>query len=153
MKKIPLGNDKFTLIDKEDYKRLKGFNWRFEKSVNGSSGYAVATIKMHRLITKAKRGEEIDHINHDKMDNRRENLRKATHSQNCQNRPPDIKNKSGYRGVHWFKAGNKWAARIGVNGKRIFLGYFDNKEGAAKAYNKAARLEYGEFAYQNQILA
>ena len=153
MKKILLGNGRFTLVDDEDYEKIKNFNWRYEKSVNGSGGYAVATIKMHRLVKNAKKGSIIDHINHEKLDNRKENLRFCTVSENKQNRPPSSRNKSGYRGVHWLKSENKWVARLGVNGKRIFLGCFDDKKDAARAYNKMARLEYGKFAYINEIKA
>ena len=147
--RVTLDNGKSFLIDDDDYERFKNFNWRYEKSPNGSGGYVVAIIKMHRLVTNAKKGEEIDHINHDKLDNRKENLRKVTHSENCQNRPLNKRNKSGYKGVHWFKNEKKWSARLGVNGKRIFLGYFDNKKDAAKAYDIAAKKHFGSLAFTN----
>lgn len=146
---IQLNNGEFVEVDKDVYGEIKNFNWRYQKSANGSSGYAVATIKMHRLITNARKEEVVDHINHDKLDNRRENLRIVTHSQNIHNRPPSVNNKSGYKGVHWIKKEKVWASRISVNGKRIFLGYFENLEDAARAYDKAAKKHVGEFACTN----
>jgi hypothetical protein len=92
-----------------------------------------------------------DHINGKGYDNRKANLRLATRSQNCMNKP-FIKTKSSsskYRGVSWSKSLKKWHVQIGLHGKRIYIGYFNNEIEAAKAYDKAAKLYHKEFAVTN----
>ena len=92
-----------------------------------------------------------DHINGKGYDNRKANLRLATRSQNCMNKP-FIKTKpfsSKYRGVCWSKSVKKWNVQIGLHGKRIFIGYFNNEISAAKAYDEAAKLYHKDFAVLN----
>ena len=95
--------------------------------------------------------EQIDHINGIKDDNRWKNLREATCSQNKMNCGLSKRNKSGYKGVFWRKELGKWRASIKKDQKRIYLGHFDTKEGAAKAYNEAALKYFGEFARVNEL--
>lgn len=149
MKLIPLNKNKYAKVDDEDFNHLKNFNWKYQKSQHGAGGYAVATIKMHRLITNPEKDKVTDHINHDKLDNCRSNLRIATSGQNHQN-TRRVGN-SGYRGVHWSKNEQKWVSRIGFNSKRYFLGSYRDIVTAAKAYNKKAKELYGRFAYLNPI--
>lgn len=96
--------------------------------------------KAHRLAWLYMTGSwpefEVDHINHIRHDNRFENLRDITHQENQFNRS-EQKNTSGYVGVYWEKQRNEWRARISVNGKKIHLGFFTDKEEAAKAYHDA----------------
>jgi len=95
-------------------------------------------------------GMVVDHINHDGMDNRKANLRAATHSQNlCHRRKHSGTKSSKYKGVHWHKFNKRWAARITFKKKTINLGYFRNEIDAAKAYDRAARKYHGEFASLN----
>jgi hypothetical protein len=83
----------------------------------------------------------IDHKNQNKLDNRIDNLREATISQNRQNMTKYKSNTSGHKGVHWQKAARKWHAQISVDKKKHHLGLFDKLEDAAAAYaNAAARL-------------
>ena len=100
----------------------------------------------HRLAWLYVYGEmpehEIDHINHDRQDNRIENLRSVTRHQNARNRALRADNTSGVVGVNWFKRNKKWGARIFKNGKFVFLGLFDRFEDAAEA-RKNASLKYG----------
>ena len=117
------------------------------------SGKSIRKILMHREVWRlAGRtipdGQELDHINGDKLDNRLCNLRPATVSQNHANSKPRG-GTSRYKGVHWFKRDGKWHAAIGYNGKLVHLGYFANEIEAAKAYDKAARRLFGEYAYCN----
>jgi hypothetical protein len=100
---------------------------------------------MHRLLLSSKKGEQVDHRNHDTLDNRRSNLRTATASQNSTNRRRRSDNTSGTRGVRFYAPNGKWLARIGVNGKRKHLGYFPTQEAAYAAYVDAAIEEHGEF--------
>ena len=113
------------------------------------SGYKVVTVnskthKLHRIIWNMfvgpiPKGFYIDHINGNKIDNRIENLRLATNSQNQQNRPAPKNSSSGYRGVTWHKAAKKWMSRICCNGKRITIGLFETPEDAYKAYQREAK--------------
>lgn len=104
---------------------------------------------MHRFIMDAKKGDIIDHVNGDPLDNRFKNLRKCTVSQNAKNRSINKNNTSGYKGVVWHLQVCKWQSRIYVDGKWKSLGIFDDKMKAAKAYNKAAKVHYGKFAKLN----
>jgi HNH endonuclease/AP2 domain len=145
-----------------EYEPLTGIvRWKENRSnmVQGSiagcthgSGYKVVTInsksyKLHRVIwimlfNQIPDGFYIDHINGNKIDNRLENLRLATNSQNQQNRPAPKNSSSGYRGVTWHKQVNKWMARICHNQKRITIGFFDTAEQAYEAYKAEAKKLY-----------
>ena len=115
------------------------------------AAYTVAgrmrIMYMHKLITGWPR---TDHKNHNGLDNRRENLRPATHTQNQQNtRPRVIVGTSRYKGVCWSKRERKWRAVIKFAGVQRHLGYFADEEDAARAYDAAARKYHGEFACLN----
>lgn len=155
MKKISLTRGQFTLVDDEDFEFLNSFKWYF-KVHHHSQGYAARTIasrgerrlvSMHRLLMKARDGDIVDHVNGDKLDNRKLNLRICNISQNNAN--CHTKNKGGYKGVGCI--GKKFRASISINGKFLHLGMFDTKELAAKAYNVAAIKQFGEFAKLNQL--
>lgn len=107
----------------------------------------------HRLCWELHYGEQprlaIDHINGDKSDNRIGNLRLATHAQNLQNRGPFRRNVSGYKGVSFNRRSGKFLAAFRHNGEKYDLGYFDNGEEAARAYDAAVSRVHGEFAYLN----
>lgn len=118
-------------------------------------GYVVIHIdyqryRAHRLAWFYMTGEwpeqEIDHRDLNKENNRWENLRPATHSQNAANRPAHADNFSGIKGVSWSKPNRKWQARIVRDGNRTNLGYYENIEAAADAYRLAAAKTFGEFA-------
>lgn len=105
---------------------------------------------MHREIANIPEDLECDHINGNSLDNRKANLRAATRRQNCWNnskRKP--KSLSKYKGVSFSKRGRPWKAMLTVNGKWIYLGSFNSENQAAKAYDKAARRHFGEFAKLN----
>jgi hypothetical protein len=90
--------------------------------------------------------EDVDHIDGDGLNNRRNNLRVATSAQNGRNRGAQRNNTSGYKGVGWDKSRQKWTAQIKVNGKQKHLGRFDTPEAAHKAYCEAADRLHGKFA-------
>jgi len=151
-KLIKLTRGKFAIVDAEDFEWLNQWKWYCD-----IRGYAIRhtdpkhVVYMHREILKTPKGLVSDHINQNKLDNRRENLRTATHSQNKTNRPMQANNKSGYKSVYWDKSRQKWFVNIRLNGKSKTLGRFENKEEEALAYNKKAKELFGEFAYFNQI--
>jgi hypothetical protein len=127
-------------INQKGYRRIY-INGRF---------YMAHQLAWFYMIGKWPK-EELDHKNNTPDDNRWNNLREATNHQNKYNRKNNVNNTSGIKGVHWHKNILMWNARIGVNGKKIHLGYFTIKEDAARAYNEAAIKYYGEFARLNEI--
>jgi len=144
--------DERILYDEEDKELVLSHRWslKHSSSKQKKTFYYARTyidgksITMHRLIMGNPIDMEIDHINHDTLDNRRGNLRIVTHKENMANRKPNaysesltIKNKSGFRGVHWDKERRRWRAYIVKNGKNVQLGRFDNILEAAEAYKKA----------------
>jgi hypothetical protein len=136
-----------AIIDTEDLVKVKDFKFCLNR------GYVCTSnekkLRLHNLIIDNCGYPEIDHKNRNKLDNRKCNLRPCTKSQNQGNRKPNKNNTSGYRGVT-FKC-NNWAATIVINGIKTHLGYFGTKEGAAIAYNKAARKHWGSFANLNNV--
>lgn len=154
MKTIPLTQGRVTVVDDCDFDYLMQWKWCVSHY-----GYAVRTVwrngvvYMHReILTRAgKAGKFTDHIDQDKLNNVRHNLRPATKSQNMCNRGLQTNNPSGYKGVQWFKRDSKWRARIKKDGKEVHLGYFDTKEEAAHVYNKVALKYHGEFACLNDV--
>lgn len=138
-----------VFIDDDDYDYLSKFTWYIH-----SRGYAQALIDgqmvlMHRLIMRPPNNMHIDHIDHDKTNNQKYNLRVVTKGANAQNIPPKANNTSGYVGV--ASNGKYWQSSIYKDGKRQFIGNFKNKDSAAVAYNKRALLLYGKNAYLNPI--
>lgn len=149
MKKIPLSKSKFAVVDDEFYEELIRHKWHAQ--ITFGIEYAVSKngLLMHRLIMSAPTGIMVDHINGIGTDNRKQNLRLATNSQNQANSNLKKKSISGYRGVHWYGSKNKWAVRIGKRGD--FFGFFSDKVEAAKRYNIEAVKKYGDFAKLNTI--
>jgi hypothetical protein len=155
MKEITLTQGKVALVDDEDFEYLSRFNWHVKRTNRKWKVlYAVAhepntkrnstKLRMHRLLLPD--AKEIDHINGDGLDNRRCNLRPATHRQNlAKSRRP--LGASGLIGVDQLYG--KWRARITVNGIGHHLGMFTSKEEAVSAYNAAAQKFNGEFARTN----
>lgn len=93
----------------------------------------------------------VDHIDGNRLNNQRHNLRLATKSQNGANRGAPSNNKSGFKGIHFDKFNNKWRAEIWCNNKRKRIGRFERIEDAVIAYNETAKELFGEFAYLNNI--
>ena len=154
MKKIPLTKGKFTIIDKEDFERVNRWKWQITTGYATKSASEVNPYRaMHRLILNCSINQEVDHINGNRLDNRKINLRLATRRQNCMNRPKQKNNTSGYKGVFWQPQLNRWWARIKIDGEYLSLKTYKTKEEAAVAYDKAAFKNYGEFAHLNFPMA
>lgn len=158
VKQIALTQGKVSLVDDEDYKLVCAYSWQAAR--NGSSWRAMCrtgsgifkqTIYMHRLIMRARKGQEIDHINGDALDNRKSNLRFCTRAENTRNRGTNKNNASGYKGVAWHSQVGRWRAYIVVDRKQKSLGLFDTPEQAARAYNEAALKMFGDYARLNDI--
>jgi hypothetical protein len=154
-KEIELTNGGIAIVDDEDYEELLKYKWH--KKIDGYAARTVyekgkfQTIRMHREIMDAPKGFDVDHVNGNRLDNRKTNLRKATRSQNVMNKGKLSNNKSGYKGVYWDSQTKKWRACIRVNGKLINLGRFQDKDEAALEYNKAAIFYHKEFAFLNEV--
>lgn len=148
MKKIPLTRGMFALVDDEDYEFLSQWKW-FCDSNNYAARGCKERILMHRLINKTPEGLDTDHINGNRLDNRRSNLRSAHRWQNAVNRPRQSNNTSGFKGVSLHKRNGKWQAWVIQNKIQYHLGYFQTKYDAAAAVDREALKRTGEFARLN----
>jgi hypothetical protein len=151
MKRIKLSKGAYAIIDDIDFEEINKFKWHFASVGYAATKYSNKILYLHRLILKAKKGQEVDHINRNKLDNRRSNLRFVSRSLNIINAGLRITNKSGFKGVWWNKDKKKWTAEIWRNYKKKHLGHFLDKEEAALAYNKAAKVYFGDFARLNDL--
>lgn len=153
MKQIPLTQGLVALVDEEDYDRVMAAGKWYARR-GGSTFYAQRRapqggdrkIRLHSFLTG---WPLVDHINLDGLDNRRANLRQASHAENMWNRRRLSNNTSGFKGVRWHKVHGKWEARIRTDGRRRHLGSWSTAEEAAHAYDAAARELHGEFARLN----
>jgi len=157
------GRGKVAKVSDEDYEFVLQWPWRVHRNQAGYeyvSRYeerkdGQATISMAREVLARKLGrsltsmERADHVSRDTLDNRRENLRLASCSENGANSKLKRNNTSGYRGVSYFPSKKKWRAYIKFRWKRMSLGYYFTKEDAARAYDRAAVELFGEFAVLN----
>lgn len=156
MRKIPLTKEKFALVDDEDYEWLNQFKWHY--AGNGCARRNTSKVwgkpihvSMHRVIMSCPDGLVVDHINGDRLDNQKQNLRICTQSENSMNRVLASNNTCGYKGVYWHKGKKRWYAHITINGKQKHIGLFKNIHDAARRYNEKALELFGEFAKVNVI--
>ncbi|HDR9497632.1 TPA: HNH endonuclease [Burkholderia cepacia] len=141
------------IVSPEDWREMAQWFWNI-----GAAGYAQRNIKledgrralsmMHREIIGCTRGDgmQVDHRNLNRLDNRRDNLRKCSQSENLWNRVSVPTSTSRFKGVSWCKRTGKWHAQIKCYGASKHLGYFDSEERAHEVYCLAADLLHGEYA-------
>lgn len=159
-RKISVGSYHEAIVDDEDFDRIRRHVWSLSKIKKNLYAYCKIVIQngpekgkatqayMHRLIMglRPRDKREVDHINGNGLDNRKENLRVCTTHQNqCNQQRLYKSNKSGYRGVCWDKSCGRWKAQYSKNKKAKQIGYYDTPEEAARAFDAVAKAEYGEF--------
>lgn len=157
MKQIPLTgkNNEFALVDDEDFELLMRHKWQRNKygairdtKIGGRKGKRVG-FKMHRVVMNCPQGMVVDHIDHNVLNNQKSNLRICTLAQNSANKRKTTKPKSSrFKGVNRHKNGS-WMAKIWNGTKKIHIKTFRSEEDAARAYDAAARQQFGEFACTN----
>lgn len=156
---VELNRDLWTILDTEDWDKIKHINWYAHFAATNNSFYVWGKIyiskirknvNMHRIILNVTDPKiQVDHIYHDTLDNRKINLRIDIENKNHQNTKKPKHNTSGYKGVCWNKWAKKWHVGIKVKNKIIRIGYFDNLIEGALAYDKASILYHGEYALLN----
>lgn len=152
---VPLTHGKFAVIDAGDAEAVSKYVWRsqdcdgrFYAVTTTTDGDGAHTLSLHRMLWahwKLPATPEIDHRNTDGLDNRRENLRAATHAQNMWNQRRRGSNTSGHKGVNWDERTQSWAARYQKDGRTFFLGRFDDVDVAAAVRRAAVEQQHGEF--------
>lgn len=146
-----------VIVDSCDEHLVRARKWRYRAGATSKSGpyvtacTSVKQLYLHREIMAAERGQIIDHINRDRLDNRRSNLRFATQAENARNRIAHVieGKASKYKGVSRFSGGGKWRALIRDGSKQIYLGQFDAEAAAAYAYDIASLQLHGDFGRRN----
>jgi len=158
---MTLPGGRIFLIDDEDVPLVKMLKWRVMSRKGRATSYVRANIRLggkrtsimlHRLLMGLEHEDrrEVDHINHDGFDNRRENLRIVTDIQQSMNKRKQCgKYTSKFKGVSEHHG--KWRSMAGINGNRVSLGIFETEEGAALAYNAWASTHFGQYAHLNEI--
>ena len=158
MKTIPLHNGMVAIVDDEDYETLAfGRAWQAQKSKTGfyaarsKWGKAKSTKEyMHRTIMRAKKGQYVDHISGNGLDNRKANMRLCSNQENSRNQRKRA-GSSAYKGVSWYKKRQCWRAHIVVDNRQLHLGYHPTEIEAAVAYDAAAAKLFGDFARTNGV--
>lgn len=140
------------IVDDEDFPLLSRHRWFIHKNeLTPHFSYKSLNIPIYRIILAPYRRKEVDHINRNRLDNRKANLRLVTRTQNEMNKAPTKLNTSGYKGVRMAKTKGKWFAFIHFQNKRLYLGTFPSKIEAAKAYNREAIKLYSGYAWLNPV--
>jgi hypothetical protein len=158
-KEIQLTRNLSAQVDDADFECVNQFRWCAHGGRDGRTWYAKRavsvgdgkqiTMLMHRFILDAPTELQVDHVNHNGLDNRRENLRLCTELENRRNRKAWENSSTGFKGVRWRKNIRKWEATIGAYGTHFYLGCYDTPEQAALAYDIAAIAYHGKFANLN----
>lgn len=155
-KLIQLTQGKVAIVDDEDFENLNKNKWYYSKGYAGRKNKIKGPdygklIYMHREVMDAPEGKQVDHKNHKKLDNRKENLRICSNAENNWNKSFTKRNKIGEKGVWYIKNDNKYGAMIKKNGVTYWIGSFQTKEEAAAKYREKAKELHGEFVYDENI--
>lgn len=152
--KIIMVKEKTVMVSDEDFNKVSHLNWYINNSgyastrrVNGKGSL------MHRIILCAEKYQEIDHIDGNRLNNQRENLRFVSRAQNNMNQKPCRGKTSKYKGVYFAKDRMGYRAQIKANNKCIKLGTFNTEIEAARAYNESALKYFGQYARLNELNA
>lgn len=153
IKMLFLGRGHVTIVNLHTFRLLKldRFEWRAQVHKRARKVYAVANPGryLHRMLIGAQRGQIVDHIDGNSLNNRADNLRIVTPSQNRANSRKDRDNRSGYKGVYFEKSCRRWVAQIAHQGRKYYLGVFREKRRAAMAHDRAAIAIHGQHAGLN----
>ncbi|MCP3998841.1 MAG: hypothetical protein GY722_27780 [bacterium] len=150
--KIPIIGGSYFIVDRCRASALEALSWSmhdgYARHYHYEGNERFNVYAHHCIIGRGLNGMQVDHVNRDRLDNRRANLRFVTNQENCLNSGP----KTGrFKGVSWKTANRKWVAQIFYDGVKHHVGVFDDEVEAARAWNEAARLHHGKFAFQNQV--
>jgi len=154
VREIALTQGLVALVDDDVFDELSQFKWfahrlprtfYAERQIPTPEGQV--TLGMHRAIMDAPKGVDVDHIDHDGLNNLRANLRVCSRQQNRFNSRG--RHTSAFKGVNFQRDCGRWQSRIQVGGRQLYLGLFSTPEEAARAYDAAALAHFGEFAYLN----
>lgn len=156
-KRIKLTQGKYTTVDDEDYELLINSNFKWYCTYSHGHHYAFGQhagtyIMLPRFLLNPKKGEQIDHIDRNGLNNKRDNLRIVSNRENQLNKKKPAHNTSGYKGVWWAKDRNKFRAEFYYKGQRYSLGSFDDPREAARAYDKKALEIVPEYVLTNKML-
>lgn len=153
MKEISLTKGKVTLVDEEDYAELSKYKWCCHPKGYACrrSGDIKNVMMMHTQIINTPKGMETDHINGNKLDNQRKNLRICTRGENARNCKKPTMGKNHYKGVSWHKDAKKWEAYIHFKDRKYHLALCRGEKDAVIYYNVAAQILFGKFARLNFI--
>jgi len=147
---IPLTKELFAIVDQEDHAYLSQHSWSVDgsgcpqRAIKTASGWRP--IRMHRDLLKLGPGQHADHIDGDKLDNRRANLRRCSQAENNRNTPIPRTNRTGFKGVYWNANRQCFQAYITFERKHHYLGSFTDIESAALTYQQVAKRFFGTFA-------
>jgi hypothetical protein len=143
-----------ALVDAADFEVVRSHKWHAngKRTLYAKTNIDGRIVSMHRLILSPGHGVLVDHINHDGLDNTRKNIRLCTHAENMRNRTRHGDFSSRFKGVWLDKRSGRWLAKINHENHVLKLGSFDDEVRAARQYDRAARLMFGEFACTNETM-
>lgn len=131
-----------TIFDKKYLNKVKKYKW---SNSHGYASHIRSRVRFHRIILGVKKGQSVDHINRNKLDNRISNLRIADQSQNMANKGMQSNNKSGHVGICWDKKNKKWMVKLNFRRKDYWLGRHTNIDDAIKIRNIKQKEIFGEY--------
>lgn len=140
-----------AIVNLKHYNIVTKYKWGYSNDYVATK-VANKRIYLHRLITEATEDEVVDHINHNKLDNRDGNLRRCTNQQNQWNSKMSLNNTSGVIGVTWNKRDKRWVAQMTYNGKGVCIGGYVSKDDAIAARKKAEEEYFGDFRYKGDAI-